>query len=135
IGQGTKIDNMVQIAHNVQIGKHNVLASQVGVAGSCKTGDYVRIGGQVGLKDHVTLNSGSSIGAKAAVTKDVPAGETWIGYPATPEAEQKRLVFSLRRVPEMREQLKAMEARIAELTSKMNSLLDETDRSPQIRAA
>lgn len=134
IGQGTKIDNMVQVAHNCQIGRHNVIASQVGLAGSCTTGDYVRIGGQVGIKDHVTLNSGCSIGAKGAVHKDVPAGETWIGYPATPEAEQKRLVFSLKRVPEMREQLKAMESRVAELTSKLNTLLDGDDQS-QIRAA
>ncbi len=93
LGRGTKIDNMVQIAHNCQIGEHNVIASQVGLAGSCSTGDYVRIAGQVGVKDHVRLNSGCSIGAKGGVAKDIPAGETWIGYPATPEAEQKRLVF------------------------------------------
>ncbi len=135
IGRGTKLDNMVQIAHNCQIGKHNIFASQVGLAGSCVTGDYVRIGGQVGVKDHVTLNSGCSIGAKGGVHKDIPAGETWIGYPATPEAEQKRLVFSLKRVPEMRDQLKAMEARVTELTTKLNRLLSDGSDESSIRAA
>ncbi len=94
IGAGTKIDNLVMVAHNCELGRHNVFASQVGLAGSCTTGDYVRLGGQVGIKDHVTLNTGCAIGAKGGVHKDVPAGETWIGYPATPEQEQKRLVFS-----------------------------------------
>lgn len=134
IGCGTKIDNMVQIAHNCQIGRHNIFASQVGLAGSCVTGDYVRLAGQVGVKDHVTLNSGCSIGAKGGVHCDIPAGETWIGYPATPQADQKRLVFSLKRVPEMREQVKALEAQVAELTAKLNSLL-EPGVAAQSRAA
>ena len=134
IGCGTKIDNMVQIAHNCQIGRHNVFASQVGLAGSCVTGDYVRLAGQVGVKDHVTLNSGCSIGAKAGVHSDIPAGETWIGCPATPQADQKRLVFSLKRVPEMREQVKALESQLAELTAKLQSLL-EPGVAAQSRAA
>ncbi|MDZ4688557.1 MAG: UDP-3-O-(3-hydroxymyristoyl)glucosamine N-acyltransferase [Planctomycetaceae bacterium] len=125
IGEGTKLDNMVQIAHNCEIGKHNVFASQVGLAGSCSTGDYVRIAGQVGVKDHVRMNSGCSIGAKGGVHKDIPAGETWIGYPATPEAEQKRLVFSLKRVPEMRDQMKAMEVKLATLTAELAALKGE----------
>jgi UDP-3-O-[3-hydroxymyristoyl] glucosamine N-acyltransferase len=134
IGQGTKLDNMVMIAHNCQLGKHNIFASQVGLAGSCITGDYVRLGGQVGVKDHVTLNSGCSIGAKAGVHKDIPTGETWIGYPATPEAEQKRLVFSLKRVPEMRDQVRQLEAKVRELTAQLQQLLGEQD-VPQARAA
>lgn len=137
IGKGTKLDNMVMIAHNCQIGQHNIFASQVGLAGSCITGDYVRLGGQVGIKDHVTLNTGCAIGAKGGVHKDVPAGETWIGYPATPEAEQKRLVFTLKRVPEMREQVKALEAQVAQLTVALNQLLAErgTQAASQSRAA
>ncbi|MBI1348541.1 UDP-3-O-(3-hydroxymyristoyl)glucosamine N-acyltransferase [bacterium] len=135
IGQGTKIDNMVQIAHNCQIGKHNVFASQVGLAGSCITGDYVRLGGQVGVKDHVTMHTGSAIGAKGGVHKDIPAGETWIGYPATPEAEQKRLVFSLKRVPEMRETVRAMEAKIAALSQQLAELQADKPSPLQIKAA
>lgn len=122
IGQGTKIDNMVMIAHNCQIGRHNVFASQVGLAGSCRTGDYVQLGGQAGIKDHVTLHTGSSVGAKGAVHCDIPAGEKWFGYPATPEGEQKRLMFTLKRVPEMREQLKAMGRQVEELTQQIATM-------------
>jgi UDP-3-O-[3-hydroxymyristoyl] glucosamine N-acyltransferase len=125
IGAGTKIDNLVMIAHNCEIGRHNVFASQVGLAGSCSTGDYVRLGGQVGVKDHVRLNTGCAIGAKGGVHKDVPSGETWIGYPATPEHEQKRLVFSLKRVPEMRQQVKALEQKVAELTQTLAQMQAE----------
>jgi UDP-3-O-[3-hydroxymyristoyl] glucosamine N-acyltransferase len=119
VGAGTKIDNMVMIAHNCELGQHNVFASQVGLAGSCKTGDYVRLGGQVGVKDHVTMHTGSQVGAKGGVHRDIPPGETWIGYPATPEAEQKRLVFSLKRVPEMRDQLKALQKEVARLSAEL----------------
>jgi UDP-3-O-[3-hydroxymyristoyl] glucosamine N-acyltransferase len=128
IGEGTKIDNLVQIAHNCEIGRHNVFASQVGLAGSCSTGDYVRIAGQVGVKDHVHMHTGCSVGAKGGVHKDIPAGETWIGYPATPEAEQKRLVFSLKRVPEMRDQVKALESKLAALTAEVTALKSEPNR-------
>jgi UDP-3-O-[3-hydroxymyristoyl] glucosamine N-acyltransferase len=128
VGEGTKIDNLVQIAHNCELGRHNVFASQVGLAGSCSTGDYVRLGGQVGIKDHVHMHTGCSVGAKGGVHKDIPAGETWIGYPATPEAEQKRLVFSLKRVPEMRDQVKAMENKLATLTAELAALKDEPNR-------
>ena len=122
IGTGTRIDNLVMIAHNCELGKHNVFASQVGLAGSCTTGDYVRLGGQVGIKDHVRLNSGCMVGAKGGVHKDIPEGEIWIGYPATPEAEQKRLVFSLKRVPEMRDQVRTMANQIATLMKQVEEL-------------
>lgn len=136
IGAGTKIDNLVMIAHNCELGKHNVFASQVGMAGSCTTGDYVRLGGQVGIRDHVRLNTGCSVGAKGAVYKDVPAGETWIGYPATPEQEQKRLVFSLKRVPEMRQQVKDLERQVAQLTETLNRLMSaQAPEPPVLRAA
>ena len=72
IGDGTKIDNLVQIAHNCKIGKHNILAAQVGIAGSATTGNYVMMGGQVGIKDHLTIGDGAVIGAKAGVIHDIP---------------------------------------------------------------
>lgn len=122
VGAGTKLDNLVMIAHNCELGKHNVFASQVGLAGSCTTGDYVRLGGQVGIRDHVRLNSGCMVGAKGGVHKDIPEGEIWIGYPATPEAEQKRLVFSLKRVPEMRDQVRTMSNQIATLMKQVEEL-------------
>lgn len=122
IGAGTKLDNLIMIGHNCEIGRHNVFASQVGLAGSCSTGDYVRMGGQVGVKDHVRMNTGCMIGAKSGIHKDIPANETWVGYPASPEAEQKRLVFSLKRVPEMRDQLKSLEKQVAALTAQLATL-------------
>lgn len=122
IGAGTKLDNLIMIAHNCELGRHNVFASQVGLAGSCSTGDYVRLGGQVGIKDHVRLNSGCMVGAKGGVHKDIPEGEIWIGYPATPEAEQKRLVFSLKRVPEMRDDVRTLKNQVAALTKQLEEL-------------
>ncbi len=72
IGDGTKIDNLVQIAHNCKIGKHNILAAQVGIAGSATTGNYVMMGGQVGIKDHLTIGDGALIGAQSGVIHDIP---------------------------------------------------------------
>src|SRR5581483_11593935 len=92
IGAGSKIDNLVQVAHNCQVGRHNLLVSQVGIAGSSSTGDYVVIAGQVGIVDHVHIGDRAVIGAKAGVTKDIAPGERMLGAPATPEREQKRIM-------------------------------------------
>lgn len=134
IGAGTKLDNLVMIGHNCRIGKHNVFASQVGLAGSCSTGDYVRMGGQVGVKDHVHMATGCSLGAKSGIHKDIPAGETWVGYPATPEAEQKRLVFSLKKVPELRDDFKALQKQVKELQARLEAL-QAAAGTPALRAA
>jgi UDP-3-O-[3-hydroxymyristoyl] glucosamine N-acyltransferase len=106
IGEGTKIDNLVQIAHNCRIGRHNLLVSQMGIAGSSSTGDYVVIAGQVGIRDHVHIGKGAVIGAKAGVTKDVAEGERMLGAPATPEREQKRILMSLEKLPDIRHDLR-----------------------------
>jgi UDP-3-O-[3-hydroxymyristoyl] glucosamine N-acyltransferase len=106
IGSGTKIDNLVQVGHNCQIGKHNLFVSQMGIAGSCTTGDYVVVAGQVGIADHIHIGSGAVIGAKAGVTKEVPAGQRMLGAPATPEREQKRILMTLEKLPEMRKDLR-----------------------------
>jgi UDP-3-O-[3-hydroxymyristoyl] glucosamine N-acyltransferase len=106
VGAGTKIDNLVQVAHNVQLGRHNLLVSQMGIAGSSTTGDYVVVAGQVGIVDHVHIGDRVLIGAKAGVTKDVPSGERMLGAPATPEREQKRILMSLEKLPEMRRDLR-----------------------------
>lgn len=106
IGAGTKIDNLVQVAHNCQVGQHNAFASQVGVAGSCRTGDYVIMGGQVGVKDHMTIGSRAVIGAQAGVVRDVPEGDRVLGTPAIPEGEQKRVWLTLDKLPEIRRTLR-----------------------------
>ena len=84
IGEGSKIDNLVQIAHNVVIGRHCVIVSQSGISGSTTLGDYAVTGGQAGLTGHLTIGVGAQIGAKAGVMTDVPAGERWVGSPAQP---------------------------------------------------
>ena len=84
IGDGSKIDNLVQIGHNVRIGRSCVLAAQTGVSGSCIIGDGVFMGGQVGLADHLTIGDGAQIAAGAGLMRDVPAGEKWGGRPARP---------------------------------------------------
>ncbi|EAQ82339.1 UDP-3-O-(3-hydroxymyristoyl)glucosamine N-acyltransferase [Blastopirellula marina] len=115
IGDGTKIDNQVMIAHNCRIGRHNLICSQVGVAGSSTTGDYVVMAGQVGVRDHVHIADGAIIGAKAGVASDIGAGLNVIGSPAIPAKDKKLEVALLSKLPEMRKQIKALLARVAEL--------------------
>jgi UDP-3-O-[3-hydroxymyristoyl] glucosamine N-acyltransferase len=106
VGEGTKIDNLVMVAHNCQIGRHNLFVSQMGIAGSSSTGDYVVIAGQVGVVDHVHIGDRVLVGGQAAVTKDVPPGERLLGSPATPEREQKRILMTMERLPDMRRDLR-----------------------------
>lgn len=98
IGGGTKIDNLVQIGHNVEIGNRCVIVSQVGLSGSCRIGDGVLIGGQSGLADHVTVGDGAQIAAKTGVMRDVGAGEVVMGYPAVPIRQFWREVAALSRL-------------------------------------
>jgi UDP-3-O-[3-hydroxymyristoyl] glucosamine N-acyltransferase len=106
VAEGTKIDNLVQVAHNCQIGKHNLLISQMGIAGSSSTGDYVVVAGQVGITDHVHVGAGAVIGAKAGVTKDVAPGQRMLGTPATSIRDQKRIMMTFERLPDMRKTLR-----------------------------
>ncbi len=84
IGENTKIDNQVQIAHNVRVGRNCVMAAHTGISGSVSIGDGVQFGGRAGVADHVTIGDGARVGAAAGVMKDIPAGETWGGMPARP---------------------------------------------------
>jgi UDP-3-O-[3-hydroxymyristoyl] glucosamine N-acyltransferase len=115
IGDGTKIDNLVQIAHNCRIGRHNLICSQVGIAGSTTLGDYVVIGGQAGVRDHVHIGSRAMLSAMAGITNDVPDGAVMLGIPATPEREQKLKLAALAKLPEMRQEFKALRRAVAAL--------------------
>jgi UDP-3-O-[3-hydroxymyristoyl] glucosamine N-acyltransferase len=84
IGENTKIDNQVQIAHNVRVGRNCVMAAHTGISGSVVIGDGVQFGGRAGVADHVTIGDRARVGAAAGVMKDIPAGETWGGFPARP---------------------------------------------------
>jgi UDP-3-O-[3-hydroxymyristoyl] glucosamine N-acyltransferase len=112
IGDGTKIDNLVMIAHNCRIGRHNMICSQVGIAGSTSTGDYVVMAGQVGVRDHVHIGTGAVIGAMAGVANDVPEGAHMLGAPAVPERDQKLMFATMAKLPEMRKQLKHLQRQL-----------------------
>jgi UDP-3-O-[3-hydroxymyristoyl] glucosamine N-acyltransferase len=98
IGEGTKIDNSVQIAHNVVIGRHCVIAAQTGISGSTVLEDYVAMGGQCGTVGHIRIGAGAQIGAQSGVSCDVPRGERWAGYPAKPATSWAREVALLKRL-------------------------------------
>lgn len=99
IGQGTKIDNMVQIGHNVVIGRHCIIVSQVGLAGSCRLGDGVVIAGQSAVVPHATIGPGARIAGATGIAEDVPAGATWSGYWGQPHRENLTQINSVRKLP------------------------------------
>ncbi len=101
IGEGTKIDNQIQIGHNVKVGRHCALSAQTGISGSCVLGDGVISGGQVGIRDHVRIGDGVRIGAQSGIAKDVPAGQSLFGSPALEAAEAFRIVGAMRRLPDL----------------------------------
>ena len=99
IGRGTKIDNLVQIAHNVIIGEHSLIVSQVGIAGSTKLGNYVILAGQAGLAGHLKIGNRVSVAAQAGVMNNIPDGEKWMGSPARPDRQSKRARKKVGRAP------------------------------------
>ncbi len=119
IGDGTKLDNHVQIAHNCRIGKHNLICAQVGIAGSTVTGDYVVMAGQVGLADHIELADHVTVGAQSGVMNNVPRGAVVFGSPAAPRRQKLQELASLSRVPAMRQELKELRAAVALLSQQL----------------
>lgn len=114
IGEGTKIDNLVQIGHNVVIGRHCILVSGTAIAGSAQIGDYVVLAAQAGVAGHVTIGSQCTIGARGGVTKDLPAKSgTYLGFPAAPAAEERRRIAGVRRLPNLLSRVKKLEGLLA----------------------
>lgn len=121
IGEGTKIDNLVQIAHNVQIGKNCILCGQVGLSGSVIVEDNVMMGGQAGLRDHITIGKGAILGARAGIMADVGAKEFVAGAPAVPNRDYMKINAASRKLPDMARQLRRLEKAVAELQAKLES--------------
>jgi UDP-3-O-[3-hydroxymyristoyl] glucosamine N-acyltransferase len=115
IGRGTKIDNLVHIGHNCSIGEHCVIVAQVGISGSCDIGSGVILAGQVGVKDHVRIGDGVIVGAKSGVLSDLEPGVFVSGYYARPHQTELRTRIASEHVPDLLRQVKALEARLAQL--------------------
>ncbi|HWF19571.1 MAG TPA: UDP-3-O-(3-hydroxymyristoyl)glucosamine N-acyltransferase [Verrucomicrobiae bacterium] len=112
IGKGTKIDNLVQIAHNVSIGEHSLIIAQVGIAGSSKLGNYVILGGQVGIAGHLKIGNQVTIAAKAGVMRDVKDGEKLLGAPAIPDRQAKRQLIAVQQLPDLIKRVRELEKKL-----------------------
>jgi UDP-3-O-[3-hydroxymyristoyl] glucosamine N-acyltransferase len=122
---GAKLDNLVQIGHNVEVGPNAVMAAQVGVSGSSRIGRGVVLGGQVGIADHLTVGDGARVAAQSGVGKDIPPGQTQFGYPARPALKAKRIVVAQEQLPDLIHRLRVLERRIAELEARLGGGADE----------
>jgi UDP-3-O-[3-hydroxymyristoyl] glucosamine N-acyltransferase len=118
VRRGTKVDNLVQIAHNVEVGEHNILVAQVGIAGSSRTGHHVMVGGQAGIADHVTVGDFAMIAARSGLNRDVPAKEVVAGAPALPRMEWLKAMAIVAKLPELRQQVRDLEDRLKVLETK-----------------
>jgi UDP-3-O-[3-hydroxymyristoyl] glucosamine N-acyltransferase len=123
--QSAKLDNLVQVAHNVTIGKNCMIVAQVGMGGSAKVGDRAVVGGQAGLPDHLNIGNDALVQAQAGLTKNVPERAIVIGSPAVPKREFLQREFALKRLPKLVAQVKELQAQVAALTEKVNSLNPE----------
>ena len=124
IGKGTKIDNLVQIAHNVQIGMYCAISANCGISGSTKIGNYVTLGGGVGIADHVEIEDGVMLGAAAGVPpgKKIPAKQIWFGQPARPYDEMRKQFGAQLRAHENQEELRELKKKVEELSREIESL-------------
>lgn len=114
IGKGSKIDNLVQIGHNVQMGEHCIVVSQTGIAGSTKLGNYVVLGGQVGLAGHLKIGNQVTIAAQSGVMHDIPDGGKWFGSPAMPDRQMKRQLLAAQQLPDLLRRVKELERQLGE---------------------
>jgi UDP-3-O-[3-hydroxymyristoyl] glucosamine N-acyltransferase len=120
IGKGTKIDNLVQIAHNVRIGENSIIVSQVGIAGSSEIGNYVVIGGQVGVADHAKIDDGCMIGAQSGIMGHLKKG-VYSGSPVIPHREWLKAIAVFARLPELNKKIKELEDKIKAITEQQSN--------------
>lgn len=119
IGKGTKIDNLVHVAHNVTLGRHCLIMGQVGFAGSTRLGDYCVVASQSGIAGHLSLGDQSMVGAKSGVMRDVPAKGVVLGIPAQPDRQTKRQWVAMQQLPEMIRRLRDLEKQVSELSARV----------------
>ena len=112
IGKGTKIDNLVQVGHNVEIGEHCIFCAQVGISGSTKIGSYTVMAGQAGLAGHLKIGNKVTIGSKSGVMHNIPDGEQWLGIPAQPDKQAKRVMIAMQRLPDLFKKIAAWEKKL-----------------------
>ncbi|MBN1586294.1 MAG: UDP-3-O-(3-hydroxymyristoyl)glucosamine N-acyltransferase [Candidatus Omnitrophica bacterium] len=125
IGKGTKIDNLVQIAHNVTIGENSIIVSQSGISGSTTIGKNVTIAGQSGIVGHITIGDNVVIAAQAGVTKSIEANQFVSGYPAKPHAQAKRINAMVQRLPRLARDLEELQKKVDDLEHKSHSPADD----------
>ncbi|MDH3998681.1 MAG: UDP-3-O-(3-hydroxymyristoyl)glucosamine N-acyltransferase [Desulfuromonadales bacterium] len=120
IARGSKIDNLVQVAHNVEVGEDCILVSQVGIAGSTKLGAHCTFGGQAAVAGHLTLGENVTIAGRGGVTNDVAANQSLAGLPAMPHREWLKATMTVPHLPEMRRELKRLKAQVEKLTNQLS---------------
>ena len=128
IGEGSKIDNLVQIGHNCRLGKNCIMVSQSGIAGSCVFGDNVTLAAQAGLAPHITIGSNTTIGGRSGVNHNIPENSVVSGFPAKPHKEALRIQAMTQRLPSTMQTIREMEKRIEELEKKLEELLSSNVR-------
>jgi len=119
IKKGTKIDNLVQVAHNVVIGEDGIIVAQAGIAGSSKLGSNVILGGQSAIKDHVDIGNNAMVAAQSGVAADIPDDQVMSGSPAIPHREWLKASLTFPKLPEMRKAIKELEKKVAELETQL----------------
>jgi UDP-3-O-[3-hydroxymyristoyl] glucosamine N-acyltransferase len=118
IGEGTKIDNLVHVAHNVVMGRHCIVMGQVGFAGSTCLGDYVVVASQSGIADHLKVGNQAMIGAKSGVMRDIPDGGRVLGIPAAPDKQAKRQMIAMQHLPELLHRMRDLEKQVEQLIAR-----------------
>ena len=126
IGRGTKLDNLVQIAHNCQIGEDCMIVSQVGISGSTKIGNHVTLAGQVGVAGHLTIGDNVLVGAQSGVPSSLAANAAYSGTPTMPHKEWLKSAMIVPRLPEMKKAVSSLEKRVAELELKLKQFSQES---------
>jgi UDP-3-O-[3-hydroxymyristoyl] glucosamine N-acyltransferase len=119
VGRGVKIDNLVQLAHNVEVGEHSLLVAQVGISGSTKLGKGVVLAGQVGVAGHLDLGDGVQVGAQSGVHHSIPAGQTVSGSPTRPQREWLQQMGHIPKLPDIYRRLKQLEQQVSELAARL----------------